>query len=75
MSQKVRFITIVALGLGVLTGVAATAQTGSTGPATVLTADGAPTTAPTAPGTPAPASTTTPPPPLPTGHQDTWGWG
>ncbi|MCU7821986.1 hypothetical protein [Kitasatospora sp. DSM 101779] len=65
MTQKVRFITIVALGLGVLTGVATTAQTGHTGPAYRADGDTAP----------APTSTGTPLPPLPTGHQDTWGWG
>lgn len=64
MTQKVRFVTIVALGLGVLTGVAATAHPGAGG-RTAVTAD----------GTGTPASTATPLPPLPTGHQDTWGWG
>ncbi|MEV6206322.1 hypothetical protein [Kitasatospora sp. NPDC051914] len=66
MTQKVRFITIVALGLGVLTGVAATAQTDGSGSAG-LRADGGTSSGPT--------STPTPLPPLPTGHQDTWGWG
>ncbi|BFV58472.1 hypothetical protein KCMC57_up35760 [Kitasatospora sp. CMC57] len=83
MTQKVRFITIVALGFSVLTGTAVTAQLAGPAPTSVvLTADGAPgdlTTVdhvtaglPTPP--PAPAATTLPTP-LPTGPQDTWGWG
>ncbi|MEV8092880.1 hypothetical protein [Kitasatospora sp. NPDC085879] len=64
MTQKVRFITIVALGLGVLTGVAATTQTGGSGSAPYRADGGS-----------SPAPTSTPLPPLPTGHQDTWGWG
>ncbi|GAA1147186.1 hypothetical protein F4556_003859 [Kitasatospora gansuensis] len=83
MTQKVRFITIVALGFSVLTGTAATVQLASPAPASVvLTADGAPgdlaatnsvtTGLPTPP--PAPAATAVPSP-LPTGPQDTWGWG
>ncbi|MFD0530629.1 hypothetical protein ACFQ1I_34460 [Kitasatospora arboriphila] len=50
MTQKVRFITIVALGLGVLTGVATTAQTGGT----AYRADGDTTPALTSTGTPLP---------------------
>ncbi|MCX5209985.1 hypothetical protein OG689_11895 [Kitasatospora sp. NBC_00240] len=76
MSQKVRFITIVALGFSVLTGTAATVTLAgpSQAHATVLTADGA------TGGTPAtpvnqPAAATATPSPLPTGPQDTWGWG
>ncbi|MFD7988247.1 hypothetical protein ACFV4M_33425 [Kitasatospora indigofera] len=81
MSQKVRFITIVALGFSVLTGTAATVTLAgpSQAHATVLTADGATGGTPASAGQPVtpgnqPAATTTPSP-LPTGPQDTWGWG
>ncbi|KQV18804.1 MULTISPECIES: hypothetical protein [unclassified Kitasatospora] len=83
MSQKVRFITIVTLGFSVLTGAAVTAQVAGSAPtAVVLTADGAPgdvamtdniTTGLPTP-LPIPAATAVPSP-LPTGPQDTWGWG
>ncbi|MFJ9519560.1 hypothetical protein ACIRPK_15025 [Kitasatospora sp. NPDC101801] len=77
MTQKVRFITIVALGFSVLTGTAAAVQLASPAPtAVVLTADGAPGDLATA-GQPAPlpAPATTTPVPIPTGTQGTWGWG
>ncbi|WP_457031989.1 hypothetical protein [Kitasatospora sp. P5_F3] len=78
MTQKVRFITIVALGFSVLTGTAAAVQLAGPAPtAVVLTADGAPGDLATV-GQPTPApvpAATTTPVPLPTGPQDTWGWG
>lgn len=89
MTQKVRFITIVALGFSVLTGAAATAVLADTSPVTTVstTADGVTdTTVPgaVAPGAPLPggqpveqpASVTTPvPTPSATDPQKTWGWG
>jgi hypothetical protein len=78
MTQKVRFITIVALGFSVLTGTAATAQLAGSAPtAVVVTADAAPGDLATVglPGPlPVPAASAVPSP-LPTGPQDTWGWG
>lgn len=83
MTQKVRFITIVALGFSVLTGTAATVQLAGPAPtAGVVTADGALgglatgdlTTGGLPVSLPVPAITAVPIP-LPTGPQDTWGWG
>ncbi|MFD0274423.1 hypothetical protein ACFVHB_11020 [Kitasatospora sp. NPDC127111] len=73
MTKKVRFITIVALGISTLTGTAATAVLATNAPAAVVSsADGAPAGEPAA----QPASTATPVPvPSPTDPQKTWGWG
>ncbi|MER5862144.1 hypothetical protein [Kitasatospora sp. NPDC002040] len=79
MTQKVRFITIVALGFSVLAGTAATVQSISSTPTNVVvSADGPDAPAqvgqPVTPPAPAPAASPTPSP-LPTGPQETWGWG
>ncbi|MFI5533574.1 hypothetical protein ACIA8O_34070 [Kitasatospora sp. NPDC051853] len=77
MTQKVRFLTIVALGFSILTGTAALQLADSTpAAATVMTADGAPgdTADNVTTGEPAPASSAVPSP-IPTGTQGTWGWG
>lgn len=78
MTQKVRFITIVALGFSILTGTAALQLADSTPAAAIMTADGAPgdvaDNVTTGVPAPAPASTTAPSP-IPTGTQGTWGWG
>ncbi|MFJ8040560.1 hypothetical protein ACIRBX_08670 [Kitasatospora sp. NPDC096147] len=76
MTQKVRFLTIVALGFSVLTGTAALQLADSAPTSVVVFADG--TAAPDAvtggqpAPVPAPAGT---PIPIPTGTQGTWGWG
>ncbi|MFJ9691298.1 hypothetical protein [Kitasatospora sp. NPDC101183] len=72
MAKNARFITIVALSFGILTGTAATA-------ATAFADDASPSTVPAvSTTTPAPQPTGTAtgtPSPRPTTGGDTWGWG